>query len=923
MSLSSGIDQNNPDPDYRGKFYPDLIPFNAPAGQQNLGEVLKIGNQALSPSTGLPQDATDFATLGCVKIETGTVGMGNQPALIIGEPGDILQIKGGTALGSILVGNGADTEELVAGASGLFLKTNPSAPLGVEWAVGGGGGGGVASVSAGDNIAVSGTASNPIVAVRNPLNATLNLGTQNTTGTTGALTYDDAVANSKGVLGAISLILSDSTFATGDQTQTNKSGYSAIGSTDTTTLSKTGLSKTLGATDLSISSSTAPITITPLATTDLNQVISGAGKVHTIQSSTGGATQPAYQVENTNGNANAVHIDLYKNSASPAINDGIGALSFHAKNSAGTSIEYARIQADQRSIASPNEAGSISFSVKQGSAGLQEYLRINAVSGYNELYRDLDTRGQRITTSTAQLNLLNPTNNGATLISNTGGASTITLQANGVGSQINLTSNSTCSLTSNAGNVSLTASQAVVLSAQNSIVQVPQSGNTTTKLQTDLTNVRYYPTYLVDNNNSNSVSIPPPQIQGERLTLVNTGITPISSWADYGSSFGAGAYAVYYAGSTGQVWIARTDASVVQIYDAGMTSLLGTITFSGWAERAYCFYETGGYMYIGGSFQSVNGNATPQFGFTKVNINSPYTEDPIYDSGSSFYGVDCGGGGTGVYAIYDYSGYLYAGGLFTNFYPNTAPCNNLFYVSNYTSGGGGQTYTEANGGTNGKVNALYNANGYLWVGGDFTNVNYNIYGLNYQYLATWNGNWDYVGGNAFNGAVNNITSTNSYPYLIVGGQFSSPFQYICYVDYNSPNNYPTDTALGVSASINRGCIFYNGNLYVFTTTNGVYQSSAFQLWTNLGTPYGGSPSFVGYFNGSEKVAFDNYNYFQSRSNVSQSASFVLTSGNFKFNTLSYTTATLALVDLGWDFVGDLTSGAVWRQTTYNPWGSFS
>ena len=112
MSLSSAIDANNPNVIYRGKFYPDLIPFEHPPAQQNLGEVLAVGNQALSPTTGLPQDATDFNILGCVKIETGTVGMGNQPALIIGEPGDILQIKGGTALGSILVGNGADTEEL-------------------------------------------------------------------------------------------------------------------------------------------------------------------------------------------------------------------------------------------------------------------------------------------------------------------------------------------------------------------------------------------------------------------------------------------------------------------------------------------------------------------------------------------------------------------------------------------------------------------------------------------------------------------------------------------------------------------------------------------------------------------------------------------------------------------------------------------
>jgi hypothetical protein len=115
--------------------------------------------------------------------------------------------------------------------------------------------------------------------------------------------------------------------------------------------------------------------------------------------------------------------------------------------------------------------------------------------------------------------------------------------------------------------------------------------------------------------------------------------------------------------------------------------------------------------------------------------------------------------------------------------------------------------------------------------------------------------------------------------LSVGGQFNSPYNYVCYVDYNSPNNYPTNTTLGVSAPINRGCIFYNGNVYVFTTTNGVYQSPSFQLWNNFGTPYNGNPSFVGVF-GDVKVAFDNYSFFQSRNYVPQSASFVLTSGYF-------------------------------------------
>jgi hypothetical protein len=114
MSISTGIDKTNVDLELKNRFYPDLIPWSAdPRGDMTLGAVLVNGNSAFIPNTTTAQDATDFNILGCVKIETGTIGMGNQPALVIGEPGDIIQIKGGTALGSILVGNGADTEELV------------------------------------------------------------------------------------------------------------------------------------------------------------------------------------------------------------------------------------------------------------------------------------------------------------------------------------------------------------------------------------------------------------------------------------------------------------------------------------------------------------------------------------------------------------------------------------------------------------------------------------------------------------------------------------------------------------------------------------------------------------------------------------------------------------------------------------------
>jgi len=207
MSLSSGIDQNNPDPDYRGKFYPDLIPFNHPLGQQGLGSVLQVSNSAFIPNTTTAQDATDFATLGCVKIETGTVGMGNQPALVIGEPGDLLQIKGATLLGSLLAGNGVNTETLPLGTNGYVLTADSSAGVGVKWASAGGAG--VASITAGSNIGVNNAIPTaPVVSVLNPLTSTLNLGTQSITGSTSNITLSSGTnqANMNGNLGFTSSV---------------------------------------------------------------------------------------------------------------------------------------------------------------------------------------------------------------------------------------------------------------------------------------------------------------------------------------------------------------------------------------------------------------------------------------------------------------------------------------------------------------------------------------------------------------------------------------------------------------------------------------------------------------------------------------------------------------------------------------------
>lgn len=96
------------------KIYPDLIPWgDDPHADMTLGEVLVNGNSAANPTTGLPQDATDFKILGCETIFTGEVFQGNNASVRIGDALDTLQIKGATNLGSIIVGNGLNTEELV------------------------------------------------------------------------------------------------------------------------------------------------------------------------------------------------------------------------------------------------------------------------------------------------------------------------------------------------------------------------------------------------------------------------------------------------------------------------------------------------------------------------------------------------------------------------------------------------------------------------------------------------------------------------------------------------------------------------------------------------------------------------------------------------------------------------------------------
>ena len=184
---------------------PNPYPFPATAG---LGAVLAVNNSANDPITGQPLSIFDVSTMSASLITApfGTIqalgadliedagGLGNTAIIPNNNlsllPQNNIIIKGAQTKGSLLVGDGTSTKELIvpvapALPNGSVLILDSTTALGVRW---GGESGDINSITPGNNIDITGPTANPIVAVRNPLNATLNLGSQNVSGGLGLAT---------------------------------------------------------------------------------------------------------------------------------------------------------------------------------------------------------------------------------------------------------------------------------------------------------------------------------------------------------------------------------------------------------------------------------------------------------------------------------------------------------------------------------------------------------------------------------------------------------------------------------------------------------------------------------------------------------------------------------------------------------------
>lgn len=670
-------------------------------------------------------------------------------------------------------------------------------------------------------------------------------------------------------------------------------------------------------------------TITPIAGNDLNVVVSGAGSLHITQSSTGGASQPILELENTNGGANGGHMDFYKNSASPALDDVIGAISLHANNASATKVEYARISATQRQTTAGSENGSVSVFCCSNSPTPTEMIRFNGDgqtgTGSIDTYKPFNISTNTIIGSSGSINLVNglftsiltstnlrvqDTTTTTTQTQLTKSALTVaTLGINTVYglASIITTGSTNFAITNTSFSLNLTGSGMLLNSGAN-LIQITQPLNGVTKLSTDRPGHKFYPDYVIDNSGQNTVTVPAPEIINQRLTIVNYGLTQNNVWASYGDSYGNGVNFIFR-DSNSRVWVAN-DAGLITIRDDTLnTPDLQTIQVGGGTTQIYIIYESAGYVYIGGDFSNVDGNPQLQYSISRFDISSfPYSFSPMFGGFQYREGVQ-----GSVFAISDIgAGNLIIGGNFTLF-SDSNPCNYICIISSAQSAPSSQTFTEYAGGTNGTIQALlYDSSyNYLWVGGAFTSVQGGAFVRNYcSAYGVINLTWDEVAGNSLNSNVNCITLT-SFGQIFLAGDFPalpSGQNYSTYIDRSNPAVYNDTNLGGVPNFSQRNLAFYDGNFGVLNA-GGVWVNTSQLVWvfienpTSAAVPASGIPLCITIWSGNWKVGYSTTSKVYAHTLLPDSCNF---NGNYKYGVGVHTTATLTNENTSQQFIGDPT-----------------
>jgi hypothetical protein len=193
-------------------FNPDDF-YKPQTGVGTLAEVLAEGNDGNNlgivsgGAIGCSSITTPFGFINALESTTITDILTTGVAI---DPTGTLKIKGATTKGSLLAGDGTNTVELPTATNGSYLKTNSGTTSGLEW------GSGINSLVAGNNIFINpNPTTDPTISVREPLNATLQIGNQLIDGGSVDLTGDKSatlgIQTTNGVLSSINLSYSEPT----------------------------------------------------------------------------------------------------------------------------------------------------------------------------------------------------------------------------------------------------------------------------------------------------------------------------------------------------------------------------------------------------------------------------------------------------------------------------------------------------------------------------------------------------------------------------------------------------------------------------------------------------------------------------------------------------------------------------------------
>jgi hypothetical protein len=334
--------------------------------------------------------------------------------------------------------------------SKLVLTADSTKPLGVFWGVDAQGVGTITSVSAGNNISVSGSLSAPVVNLQSPLTATLAVGTQNITGSSGNITLsaggsilnetasaititnatDNTTFNASGVdtnyfvagvaganadlntnVGNAQLVMSSSDLAGGTSHILSITTPLTIGNVDIlhTTIGATKRNMDI-ATEGSLGISAGVVTI-PTATTSNTGITLNAGglasntlPVKITNSNAGGQANPTLTLTNTNATG-SVALEVYKNKPTAGVNgDVLFNQSVYGKDSGNAKQEFTRITHTIRDTIAGTEDGSIEFSAFRAGA-VNTFIQINGVDNEVNVLKNLDMGGNSVITNTGDMTI--------------------------------------------------------------------------------------------------------------------------------------------------------------------------------------------------------------------------------------------------------------------------------------------------------------------------------------------------------------------------------------------------------------------------------------------------------------------------------------------------------------------------------------